>query len=103
MRLVLAIFGVLLIAACQPNLNEGSDGSIMDHTEASCEAAGGRMMSAKVGPVCVMPSSDAGKSCTSSSQCEGLCMANGQCSPDENSFGCQDVLENGQATTICID
>lgn len=103
MRKALLLIGVLFVAACQTGSNEGTNAPTTAHTEASCQAEGGKLMNAKVGPVCSMSASDAGQSCTSNSQCVGLCMANGQCSDYESNFGCHDVLEDGKQVTICID
>lgn len=94
---------VLFVAACQADTDGSTTISNNAHSEASCQAEGGTLMNAKVGPICSMPASDAGQSCTSSSQCVGLCMASGQCSEYESNFGCQDVLEDGAQVTICID
>ena len=58
--------------------------------------------------MCDLPATDAGKSCTNSSQCQGLCLANdtpstGTCSPRTLNFGCHDVMEDGIQMSICID
>jgi hypothetical protein len=65
---------------------------------------------------CVISYSDAGKSCSSGSQCSGDCRAkpgidtvpgqavSGQCQTDSDRFGCSTKVENGRAqATICID
>ena len=58
--------------------------------------------------LCDLPAIDAGKSCTDSSQCQGLCFASGTpstgtCSPRTLNFGCHDVMEDGIQMSICID
>ena len=58
--------------------------------------------------MCDLPAIDAGKSCTDSSQCQGLCLASatpstGACSPRTVNFGCHDVMADGAQMGICID
>ena len=66
--------------------------------------------------MCVVPYSDAGKSCTDSSQCEGLCQYHdlnnvgqeedvvGQCQPDTAPYGCFAEVRGGKAfAAMCID
>jgi hypothetical protein len=84
----------------------------------SCQLAGGVMK-----PVgrrqllqCVLSYADAGKSCSSGSQCEGDCRVApgveavpgqavvGQCQATSDRFGCSTRVEEGRAeATICID
>jgi hypothetical protein len=84
----------------------------------SCQLAGGEMK-----PVgrrqllqCVLSYADAGKSCSSGSQCEGDCRVGpgveavpgqdvvGQCQATSDRFGCSTRVEEGRAeATICID
>lgn len=61
---------------------------------------------------CVMPHPDACKSCDSSSDCNGECIAvkdsagqvTGQCSEDNNPCGCWDFYNNGKAAgALCSD
>lgn len=63
---------------------------------------------------CYIAFPDGGKSCTSSSECYGICKADesgngrpqipGKCSPSSNAFGCYGRVENGRiAGTICVD
>lgn len=58
--------------------------------------------------MCDLPATDAGKSCTDSSQCQGLCLASGTpatgaCSPRTINFGCHDIMADGSRMAICID
>ncbi len=86
--------------------------------EADCSAQGGKMQ--RVGRMqslqCVIPYSDAGKTCTDAAQCQGECRVpgsvivedgravEGQCTADSNRFGCYTRVENGRATAaICVD
>lgn len=94
------------LAGCDP-ASDGNRASTTSAakapTKAECDARGGKLVRAKVGMVCALPAKDAGKRCTDSSACEGLCLASGQCSPYESNFGCNDVLDGGKKVTICID
>ncbi len=58
--------------------------------------------------MCDLPATDAGQPCTSSSQCQGLCLASdssstGTCSPRVLNFGCFDVMVDGVKMGLCID
>ena len=86
-------------------------------SESSCKAKGGQWQ--RVGMlqtfVCVLPTSDAGKSCTDGSQCQMSCLAKdpsltpgskatGQCSKSTNIFGCKTRVKDGKIEgTLCID
>ena len=65
---------------------------------------------------CVVAYADAGKRCTTGSDCAGDCRvestpfpeaganAVGQCQADSRPFGCHAKVENGKATpAICVD
>ena len=68
-------------------------------------------------PACVVKFSDAGKACTDSDQCQGVCYANpaggasqagkvvtGACSNNSNPCGCNARVEDGVASPIlCVD
>lgn len=56
--------------------------------------------------ICNIPTTDSGKSCTSSKECEGLCLVKsgeGKCSPWTDYDGCNPIMEEGKEVTICID
>lgn len=58
--------------------------------------------------MCNLPATDAGKPCTDSDQCQGLCLASdtsstGTCTPHTVNFGCYDIMEDGVQMAICID
>jgi len=84
-------------------------------TEAECLREGGQWTQLGRAPVqqCLRQTTDAGKACSDSAQCEGQCMAPegavdgaqvaGQCSVDTNPFGCQQRVRGGVASTICVD
>jgi hypothetical protein len=83
---------------------------------AQCLRQGGRWeVLGFSGPGCNLPTSDGGKPCSDSRECEGLCLADheeinangvdlpGSCSDWQSTFGCQEVIENGKVVEICID
>ncbi len=83
---------------------------VLPDNEQDCKAQGGawgpqgRLQMA----MCDLPASDAGKPCTDSSQCQGLCLVSdtssmGACSPRTVNFGCYDIMADGVKMTICID
>jgi len=120
-RLILAVASsaallVLALAACgslpplivtpQPTIGP----VVPPDNEQDCLAQGGAW-----GPqgmlqreMCDLPATDAGQPCTSSSQCQGLCLVSdsssmGACSPRVLNFGCFDVVEDGAKMGLCID
>lgn len=89
---------------------------------ASCVNRGGHVAIAGLAgnQTCVLPLPDAGKACTSSSQCVGQCLldesrlngrtirpnarAVGRCQPTNYGFGCRTNVENGRiAMSLCVD
>ena len=86
-----------------------------------CASSGGTLAprGKKQEAVCVHPYPDAGKSCSSSSQCGGRCIAKvnadgslpkigesaaGMCQADDKLFGCFAELKNGKVSaSMCID
>lgn len=88
-----------------------------------CQMKGGRW--GRVGlnpaPQCNMPTSDAGKTCTDTKECEGTCMAElsaedmaklrrgevilskGKCTAWKLGAGCVVIIQDGRAVMICID
>jgi len=87
----------------------------------SCEAAGGKWEINDIA-VCNLPTSDSGKECADSSQCEGLCIAElseeeyneatqgtiiytkGKCSGETNVLGCTPIVNDGKVFGIlCMD
>ena len=120
-----AVFTTLiLLASCAPHSptkemhGEQPAAVSVPADAASCRAAGGLMK--PVGRMqslqCVLSYADAGKSCTSGTQCRGDCRAApgsdaapgqpvaGYCQATSDRFGCSTKIENGRAeATICID
>lgn len=88
-----------------------------------CEARGGYWRPYGPGgrPECIPRTSDGGKACSSSSECEGSCIAelspedlarakegetvhaNGKCSVFKVVLGCLPFVENGTVRIICLD
>lgn len=95
MRNALMGIGFAVLAACQA----GQEASVED----TCLAAGGKIIRAMGGASCSMPAKDAGKACTDTFDCQGMCMGNGQCSQYTDMLGCHTILEKGKAVEICID
>lgn len=117
------ILVTFLLAACAPGAPieeardvQSSSGAPAD--AASCHAAGGVMkpVGRRQTLQCVLSYADAGKSCTSGSQCAGDCRAEpgteavpgqpvaGYCQATSDRFGCSTQVEDGRAqSTICID
>ena len=111
----------LLAAACAPqtvNTNTAASAPVQSADAAACAARNGTMR--QVGKLqswqCVIRYDDAGKVCTSSSHCQGSCLAgeatdktpgattSGVCQATSNRFGCSTPVENGKAgPTLCID
>jgi hypothetical protein len=54
---------------------------------------------------CVKRTKDAGKSCTTSKECDGECLArSGTCAPYTPLFGCNEILQDdGRRMTLCLD
>lgn len=74
--------------------------------EAACRKEGGSWSKVgKGGRACLKATRDSGKSCSSGTQCEGLCLArSGTCAPLKPMFGCNEIFQDdGQRVTLCID
>ena len=109
----------LMLSACVPAPSPDAPvTAAADAGAAECARAGGTMK--PVGKMqslqCVIAYSDAGKSCSSGSQCAGDCRADpgvdaapgqkvaGFCQATSDRFGCSTRVEDGVAqATICID
>lgn len=119
MRPILMI-GALLLAACQPISQPVQSPGLPSGpvSAADCAANGGKMR--PVGRAqttqCVIAYADAGKPCSTGSDCLGNCRvetapfpeagrpATGRCQADSQPFGCHATVENGHAgPAICVD
>ena len=82
---------------------------IIPADEATCVARGGSW--SQVGlpgspPTCDLPTTDAGRACSDSIDCEGECLAQGKagiCSANVREFGCHSVFSYGSVGTLCRD
>lgn len=119
---IASVFLVALLAACSAPAERadgvmpvgGPDKATITN-ETDCMREGGQWTQLGRAPVkqCLRQTTDAGKACTDSEQCEGQCMApegsvdgsqvGGSCSVDTNPFGCQQRVRGGMASTICVD
>jgi len=61
------------------------------------------------GPFCNLKTSDGGKICTDSDQCEGICLAenenskSGKCSDTKSGVGCVFEMYEGKVLEVCRD
>lgn len=125
----LSFIALLLVAACAPvpasifppAVAQSAQASPRDAAEqaeaAACPAKGGHLD--RVGKAqalrCIIRYADAGKNCTDGAQCLGQrCMGDprdeaasgtvtGQCVATNDPFGCQTIIRDGKAATICVD
>lgn len=96
---------------------------VEEYSRESCEMAGGKWgktgLSARES--CNLPTSDGGKPCSDTDECEATCLAQlsdseraramhgekvaaeGKCSGWKVIVGCQAFVNHGQATLICLD
>ncbi len=79
---------------------------LLAQQRAACLREGGQMTPRGNGIYsCVLPTRDAGATCTSASDCEGVCLArSGTCAPFQPLFGCQEVFTApGRRETLCLE
>jgi putative hemolysin len=129
MKRILIAAAALLAAACQPMPTEDASPDLAQtpaaasaagtEDAAACAAAGGKMLpQGRMQTVrCVITYADAGRRCTTGSDCAGDCriddVANvpaagadavGMCQATSSRFGCYTTVEDGKARpTICVD
>ncbi|WP_420471127.1 hypothetical protein [Brevundimonas sp. FT23042] len=128
-RLIIAA-AALFAAACQPmpTPDEAAAAPVQASLQAQaagstdgalCERAGGKMLpQGRMQSVrCVITYADAGRRCTTGSDCQGDCRveevagtpqagaaAVGTCQRTSSRFGCYTTVENGRAeATLCVD
>ena len=98
----------LTLSGCAPEQRLPGDppAAQMRRDRAECEARGGEYAQAGLlGHACFLPTKDAGKTCQSDSDCQGICFAETrQCSKVTPIFGCFSHLPKpGQVEEICVD
>ena len=110
----LFLVAVLALASCVESPPDAGQGQTFSASaRAECEAKGGRVGRGGLLPddVCFTPMPDAGKACTSKTDCEGMCIADmvgetkgGTCAKESPMFGCFDFYDDkGQRLGICVD
>ena len=118
MRFALTLSALLVLAGC--TTTPATTPPVADAaTDAQCAASGGQMQ--PLGRLqreqCVVAYADAGKACSSKSDCNGQCLASGDeelvpgakasgtCQRDvSQNFGCRQRIDGGVAQgTICVD
>ncbi len=115
----LLLIAPTLLHGCAPDLNMQGTGPTRQVS--ACAQSGGFLdaRGRRQTIMCVHPYSDAGKTCSSRSACEGRCIAEntaegglpaldtpvtGRCQADDKLFGCFAEVENGKArASLCID
>lgn len=118
-NIIMSSLLLLLLSACSTHAGKPSSADAeparQPTTEAQCLQLGGAWKQLGRAPVkqCLLQTTDAGKACSDSKQCQGLCMApqgsadgttvGGTCSVDTNRFGCRQQLRDGVPFTMCID
>lgn len=111
-RILSAFFCALLLAGCQEDGPQASESQtafpdLLALQRDACERDGGRwgLALGKTVYVCYRDTRDANKSCTTESDCQGLCLARSRtCSPIEPFFGCHEVIgSNGLRQTRCVE
>jgi len=107
MRTLILLVGLLALSACQedPDMMGMSRSEIRAERQ-ECVADGGRYEHGGMfGMACFYDTNDAGKSCKTGKDCEGICFADSlTCSAVTPLFGCFSMVEdNGEVSEICID
>lgn len=113
---------IAMLALSQPPPDRRQPTRFTDDQRAECEAQGGRVATAGLSgdDMCATPYADAGRVCTSGSQCLGDCLldeatlggkrpvhgmrAAGRCQARAYPFGCRNLVENGRLIYgLCVD
>ncbi|TNE40577.1 MAG: hypothetical protein EP321_00415 [Sphingomonadales bacterium] len=114
-----AFLPALLLGGCTPGVNLSGAGPSREAS--ACARSGGFLdvRGRRQTPICVHPYGDAGKACTTGTDCEGKCIAGrsgdgalpeagtaatGLCQADDRLFGCYAEVEDGKARpALCVD
>lgn len=104
------LLAALALAACREEAGPKAEPLLPDPLELAtrdCTRTGGRMIKAGIANAmtCIHDTTDSGKQCRKSGDCEGDCLArSGTCSPVRPLFGCNEILMNdGRRATLCRD
>ncbi len=106
----IAVIALLVLAACYPDPFGRSSVELRDEKR-QCEADADTFMRGGISQalMCFRETEDAGKACSRSTDCEGLCVLSdktdtGECAAETPQFGCIPMFDdNGDQVTICID
>ena len=115
MKPILSFLIALLLASCAAQ--RPATTIVLPSTQEQCEAAGHRWGCRGVPGegcpmICHAQTSDAGKTCKHSSECQGECVAvdedakSGTCSAHTTAFGCQFFLDDNRRAgdpALCYD
>lgn len=111
-RILAVVLCGFILVSCQedgPDFSESETAipDILSTERMACERDGGRWASALGNEtfVCYRNLSDANKSCSTSNDCQGVCLARSRtCSPVEPFLGCHEVFSSsGLRQTLCIE
>ena len=111
-RVAAALFVLVALAACDEDSAEAPETeSIFQNTTATqretCERSGGRWGTAKNAAafVCYRTMPDANRTCETSRDCAGICLARSRtCSPVKPFFGChEEITPSGAIQTVCVE
>ncbi len=88
MRRTVTALPVIILLSCAPAPSPQGPAHSAEAL-ASCQARGGSIavVGLSVVPSCLIPYPDAGRSCSDSAQCEGLCIAVGTLGPGRTTRG----------------
>lgn len=115
LRLIAIVASCSISAGCSTQTTLGWEEKLANINIKKCLNNGGSIRQAGIlgYPTCITPYQDADKLCSSSSQCEGRCLAEdigslegGKCEYDDSPFGCYVIIENatkGEYISICVD
>ena len=111
MRCLTCFAMLLVLGACQEERASNPEPALppelvaLEKANHDCSKAGGTPVINGFGIlICQVKTQDGGKSCSSSDDCEGFCLAEGQiCSSHSPHFGCFEAYEHGQRPTLCVD
>jgi hypothetical protein len=106
---VLASCALGLLTTCAQSSSTRDTAATPEVDRAKCEAAGGAVQRVCLAGAlaCVVPFADAGRSCSDSSECEGLCLVEegnwepgalvvGACQEDSNPCWCASEVKQGK-------